>query len=503
MSISPLLLIVGAPLIGVIVLLFRVPSRLVALASASLMCGGALWATAVIAAGAQCRQGFDWLEAGGVRMTLGLGIDGFSLPFVLLTCIVALAAVLATPRNIQRPAEFYACLLLIAAGAAGSFLSTDLLFLYMFHELALVPTFLGIGIWGDGPRRVFVTFQTVIYLMAGSIVLLVGILGFLWIIRDASGGAVISTDLVALRELARAHAPALAAQSWIFGFLLVGFGTLVGLVPFHSWAPRAYAVAPAPIAMLHAGVLKKFGIYGLVRVGLAFLPQGAEAWRDWLLVMLLGNILIVGWATLRQKQLNDMLGYSSVMHMGYLFLGVAAATNLGLTGVVLLSVGHGLSIAGLFAASGLVLDRSGTLSMSHLGGIASRLPLLGFVFSVMGLASIGLPGLANFAGEISIFFGSWGAHGDWLWGPMPAMSWGVLAAVFGLILSAVYMLRAIKAVFHGPGGTVEIEVGPVPIGWKAAAFILMACLLVLGMAPAGLSGLASAGLTEWLGGAMP
>ena len=180
--------------------------------------------------------------------------------------------------------------------------------------------------------------------MAGSIVLLVGILGFLWIIRDASGGGDQHGPGRAART-ARAHARLLAAQSWIFGFLLVGFGTLVGLVPFHSWAPRAYAVAPAPIAMLHAGVLKKFGIYGLVRVGLAFLPQGAEAWRDWLLVMLLGNILIVGWATLRQKQLNDMLGYSSVMHMGYLFLGVAAATNLGLTGVVLLSVGHGL-IAG-------------------------------------------------------------------------------------------------------------------------------------------------------------
>lgn len=500
MSISPLLMIVGAPLLGVMVLLFRIPARPVALGCAGLMCVGTAWAAAGLSAGVQYRQAFDWLEAGGMRVTMGLGIDGFSLPFVALTCVVALAAVLATPKDIPRAAEFYACLLLIAAGVAGSFLSTDLLFLYMFHELALVPTFLGIGIWGDGPRRVFVTFQTVIYLMAGSIVLLVGILAFLWVLRQAAGGGIISTDLLALRDLSRAHAPALGAQRWVFGFLLVGFGTLVGLVPFHSWAPRAYAVAPAPIAMLHAGVLKKFGIYGLIRVGLAFLPEGALAWRDVLLVLLLGNILMIGWATIQQKQLNDMLGYSSVMHMGYLFLGVAAATNLSLTGVVLLSVGHGLSIAGLFAANGLVLERSGTLSMPQLGGIASRLPLLGFVFSVVGLASIGLPGFANFAGEISIFFGSWGAGGGWAWGPLPALSWGVVAAGFGLILSAVYMLRAIKAVFFGPGGIVEVEVAPIALGWKLAAFVLIACLLILGLAPGGMSSMASSGLTEWLGG---
>ncbi|HPA18936.1 MAG TPA: NADH-quinone oxidoreductase subunit M [Verrucomicrobiae bacterium] len=502
MSVSPLLVIIGAPLLGVLALLFRVPGRLVALGSTGLMCVGALWAAACMpaAGGMQYRQGFDWLEAGGIRVTMGLGVDGFSLPFVILTCVVALAAVLATPRNMPRAAEFYACLLLIAAGAAGSFLATDLVFLYIFHELALVPTFLGIGIWGDGPRRVFVTFQTVVYLMAGSMVLLAGILGLLWALRAASGVAVVSTDLVALRDLAAAHAPGMAAQRWVFGFLLIGFGTLVGLFPFHTWAPRAYAVAPAPIAMLHAGVLKKFGIYGLIRVGLAVLPSGADAWREWLLVLLLGNILVIGWAAVQQKQLNDMLGYSSVMHMGYLFLGVAAGTNLGLTGVALLSVGHGLSIAGLFAVSGMVLERSGTLAMGQLGGIASRLPTLGFAFSVLGLASIGLPGLANFAGEISILFGSWGAHGDLSWGPMPALSWGVVAAAFGLILSAVYMLRATKAVFFGPGGSVEVEAGPIPMAWRASVFILIGCLLVVGMAPAGLSMAASSGLAEWLGG---
>ncbi len=502
MSISPLFVIIGAPLLGVLALLFRVPARLVALGSTGLMCVGALWAAAGLPAdgGMYYRQGFDWLDAAGIRVTLGLGVDGFSLPFVMLTCVVALAAVMVTPRNMPRAAEFYACLLLIAAGAAGSFLATDLFFLYVFHELALVPTFLGIGIWGDGPRRVFVTFQTVIYLAAGSIVLLAGILGLLWILRDASGSAMVSTDLAALRDLAASHAPGAGAQRWVFGFLLAGFGILVGLFPFHTWAPRAYAVAPAPVAMLHAGVLKKFGVYGLIRVGLAVLPEGADAWRGWLLVMLLGNILVIGWATIGQKQLNDMLGYSSVMHMGYLFLGVAAGTNLGLTGVVLLSVGHGLSIAGLFAVSGMVLERSGTLSMGQLGGIASRLPTLGFAFAVLGLASVGLPGLANFAGEVSILFGSWGARSHWAWGPMPALSWGVVAAAFGLILSAVYMLRATQTVFFGAGGSVEVEVRPIPVAWRVAVFLLIGCLLAAGLAPAGLSAAASSGLAEWFGG---
>lgn len=505
MSFSPLLVIVGAPLLGVLALLFRVPARLVALGSVALMCLGSLCAAAALPAdgGMYFRQGFDWLEAGGIRVTLGLGVDGFSLPFVMLTSVVALAAVMVTPKDVPRAAEFYACLLLIAAGAAGSFLATDLFFLYVFHELALVPTFLAIGIWGDGPRRVFVTFQTVIYLAAGSIVLLAGILGLLWVLREASGGAVISTDLVALRDLAASRAPELGAQRWVFGFLLVGFGILVGLFPFHTWAPRAYAVAPAPVAMLHAGVLKKFGVYGLIRVGLAVLPEGAGLWRECLLLLLLGNILIIGWATIGQKQLNDMLGYSSVMHMGYLFLGVAAGTNLGLTGVVLLSVGHGLSIAGLFAVSGMVLERSGTLSIGQLGGVASRLPTLGFAFSVFGLASIGLPGLANFAGEVSILFGSWGARGDWVWGPLPALSWGVVAAAFGLILSAVYMLRATKAVFFGPGGHVEVEVAPIPVAWRVAVFLLIGCLLFAGLAPAGLSAAASSGLAGWFAGVAP
>ena len=181
---------------------------------------------------------------------------------------------------------------------------------------------------------------------------------------------------------------------------------LISLFPFHTWAPEAYASAPAPAAMLHAGVLKKFGLYGLLRIALPLLPEGAQHWNTLLIVLLLGNIIYVGLVTIAQKRLDWMLGYSSVMHMGYIFLGIASANLIGLNGAAILMFAHGISIALLFALAGEIRRRTGTLVFTDLGGLGKVMPFAGLAFGLATFASIGLPGFANFAAEVMIFFGA-------------------------------------------------------------------------------------------------
>lgn len=364
---------------------------------------------------------------------LAFGIDGVSLPLVLLTSIVALAAVGATPAHVRREREFFLCLNLIVLGAYGAFLSLDLFFLYVFHEVALIPTFLMIGIWGGHDRKAAAN-QMTIYLAAGSMVLLVGLLAFFFALPEG----VRTFDLRALADTATARTIAGGDQGWIYLLLLAGFGALVSLWPLHSWAPRGYAAAPAPAAMLHAGVLKKFGLYGLLRLAVPYLPEGMQSMSTLLLVLLMANILYIGWVTIAQKDLTLMLGYSSVMHMGFLFLGLLSLNLTGLTGLVLLMVAHGLSAALLFGTAAEIRERAGSTLFKDLGGFSTRVPVLAFLFIIGGLASIGVPGLGNFAGEVLIFFGAWKQHTPW-----------VMVALWGLVISAVYMLRAIRATCYG------------------------------------------------------
>src|SRR5439155_25748165 len=185
------------------------------------------------------------------------------------------------------------------------------------------------------------------------------------------------------------------AQRHIYFLLLIGFGILVSLFPFHTWAPEAYASAPAPAAMLHAGVLKKFGLYGLLRLAIPWLADGARHWTGLLMVLLLGNIIYIGLATIGQKRLDWMLGYSSVMHMGYIFLGIASANILGITGAAILMFAHGLSIALLFGLTGEIRKRVPSLDFDAMGGLAKAMPLAAFAFGLAVFSAIGLPGFAN------------------------------------------------------------------------------------------------------------
>jgi NADH-quinone oxidoreductase subunit M len=409
-------------------------------------------------------------------MKFSIGIDGLSSTLLLLTSIVGLAAVWVSPTVEEGENRYYACILLIAGGAAGAFASLDLFFFYAFHELALIPTFLMIGIWGTGNRQ-SAAWKITIYLSIGSIILLVGLIG-VYLLPPVPQR---TFDIVKLQQLASSGVFSGTGSKSIYLLLLLGFGILVSLFPFHTWAPQAYASAPVPVAMLHAGVLKKFGLYGLLRVALPLMPEAARHWAWLLLILLAGNILYVGLATIAQKQLDLTLGYSSVMHMGYIFLGIATYNIIGLNGAALLMLAHGLSIAALFAMCGEVRKQTGTLNYLDLGGLATNMPALSFVFGLATFASIGLPGFANFASELLVFFGAFKNST-----PGAALNEfqvvGVIA-LWGVVISAVYMLRAYRAIFMGEPQARWQGVRDIPGKIRWAVVLLIAALLVVGLAP--------------------
>ncbi|HRQ90143.1 MAG TPA: NADH-quinone oxidoreductase subunit M [Bacteroidia bacterium] len=412
------------------------------------------------------------------KLSLAFGLDGISLVLVLLSAIVLLSAVLVAPcaAEIKGSARlYYLSLLLIGGGALGAFCSTDLFFLYAFHELALIPTFLMIGIFGHGSDRVRTAWTITIYLGVGSLVLLAGLLLAVW----GLGGT--TFDVAELVAAARTSAIDATTQGWVFLLLLIGFGILVSLFPFHSWAAPAYAEAPTPVTMLHAGVLKKFGLYGLIRIALPLAPAGAEKWLNLLLILLLGNILYIGLVTIAQKKLDRMLGYSSVMHMGYIFLGIAAGNVVGISGAVLLMFAHGLSIALLFGMAGWMRERFGDLDFWKFGGLAKSLPRLGLLFGFAAFASIGLPGFANFAAEVAVFFGAFAGSAD-----EPVMTWirwATVGALWGVVISAVYMLRAYRGIFMGPKPE-KLET-PADLAWgdRIPLLILLVALIAVGFVP--------------------
>ena len=335
------------------------------------------------------------------KIGFNVGADGMSLIMVLLTSLVTLAAVLMKPVKAGGEALYYSSSLLIAAGAMGAFVATDLFFFYAFHELALIPTFLMIGMRGTGDNR-DAAWKITIYLGLGSLVLLAGLAA---LVINASGTGITTFDMAELRQLAPKIAP--ATQEPIYLTILLGFGVLISLFPFHSWAAPAYASAPAPTAMLHAGVLKKFGLYGIIRVALPMMPEAAQSWMQILAWLCLGNIIWCGFTAMRQRDLNLLVGNSSVAHMGFIFLGIASLNLIGVTGAVLVMIAHGFLAALTFGLSGYIYNQTGTLEMSELGGLAKKLRFIGVAFVMAAMAGCGLPGFLNFVGEVSVFFGAW------------------------------------------------------------------------------------------------
>ena len=408
---------------------------------------------------------------------LKLGLNGIALPLFILAGVVGFAAGLYAIRSGAERLKLYLMLLLVMqAGLMGVFASVDVFFFYFFHELALIPTFIMVGLWG-GRDRSYAAMAMTVYLTLGAMLSLLGLIA----IYSHSGAA--RFDFITLRAELAAHPLAVTAQKHAFGFLMFGFGILVSLWPFHSWAPLGYGAAPSSTAMLHAGVLKKFGLYGLIQLALPFLPAGAAIWSHTLATLaVFGNVLVIGLITIAQRDLKQMVGYSSVMHMGYAFLGVAAGSAMGVGGVVLLMVAHGLSVALMFQLTTCVHHRTQTFALDEMGGLAQRTPVLAAFFVAATFAGIGLPGFANFWGELLIFTALW-QYSHLL----------TALAVLGVIISAIYGLRAVARIFFGtPSAALERvteRTPPADLSWgeRWPALILLAALLFLGVWPRSLT----------------
>ncbi|HKB57777.1 MAG TPA: NADH-quinone oxidoreductase subunit M [Lacunisphaera sp.] len=476
-------LAIATPLVAALIIGLGLPKRFsikLAAVAFTLPALIALWLWAKFPAeGAQHYQFLSTMDTGlsGFGLSLKLGLNGIALPMFLLAAIVGLAAGLYALRSQAERLKLYLMLLLVMhGGLLGVFASVDVFFFYFFHELALIPTFIMVGIWG-GRDRNYAAMKLTIYLTAGAMLSLTGLIA----IYVKSGAN--SFDLITLRETLAADPLRVTTQKYIFGLLMFGFGILVSLWPLHTWAPLGYGAAPSSTAMLHAGVLKKFGLYGLIQIALPLLPEGAAQWA-WKLALLagFGNVLVVGFITMAQRDLKQMLGYSSVMHMGYCFLGIACLSTIGSGGAVLLMVAHGLSVALLFLLATSVHHRTHTFDLAEMGGLAQKTPVLAALFVAGTMASIGLPGFANFWGELTVFVALW------------KFSPGITAvAVAGVVISAIYGLRAAARVFFGPPSEtlqrVMAEHPPADLDWRERlpALILLAALILFGFYPRALS----------------
>jgi NADH-quinone oxidoreductase subunit M len=412
------------------------------------------------------------LEALGIALKFGL--NGISLPLFVMAAVVGLAAGLfALQSNAERLHLYLLLLLTMHGGLLGMFAVWDVFFFYFFHELALIPTFILVGIWG-GRDRTYAAMKMTIYLTLGAMLSLAGLIA----IYVASGAD--TFDLVVLRAVLANEPIGVSSQVIIFGLLFYGFGILVSLWPFHTWAPLGYGAAPTSAAMLHAGVLKKFGLYGLVQIALPLVPEGAQGWAHTLAWLALGNIIVVGLITLAQRDLKQMIGYGSVMHVGYGFMGVACLSLLGAGGVVLFMVAHGLTVSLLFLLATCVHHRAGTFDMEEIGGLVQKAPVLAAFFLTAMLASIGLPGpgLLNFWGELTIFMAVYD-HAQWMVAP----------AALGVVISAIYGLRAVGRVFYGqPTETFKRHAAQheiVDLRWseRIPALLLLVTLIALGVWP--------------------
>ena len=419
-----------------------------------------------------------WIGVESLGVGLKLGLNGISLPLFVMAAVVGLAAgwrALAT-KDAKMPTLYYATLLFIETGLLGLFASVDVFAFYIFHEFALIPTFIAILVWG-GCARKNAAITMAVYLTLGAMISLAGLIAF-YVNLDAG----VPFDFIAIKNALVSFDA--GTQSTLFALLLFGFGILVSLFPFHSWAPDTYSAAPTPVSMLHAGVLKKFGLYGLIQLGAAFLPLGLAGWSNWILALALGNVLVIGLITMVQRDLKHMVSYSSVAHMGPIFLGIAAfafsgGEVTGLGAAVMMMFAHGLSVALMFHLTQSVADRTGTLDMPSMGGLASRAPVLAGFFVAATMASVGLPGFANFWGELSIFVSLASLRPFWL----------VALVVASIVISAIYGLRAVARVFYGKPNAETLPpekfdaIRDITPAERVPALLLFAALVAVGFVP--------------------
>jgi NADH-quinone oxidoreductase subunit M len=429
-------IIIFLPLLGAIVIAALPASRAALIRLVALVCSAAVFLLSVVlyltfnasAPELQAVEKADWVSLPSVGVSYFVGVDGLNLPMIVLTTLLTMMAVLASWHVEVRPKAYFLLLLLLETGVSGVFAAMDLFLFFLFWEVELIPMYLLIGIWG-GPRREYAATKFVIYTLAGSALMLVGIFALYFYAQPHTFDV---TQLAAQKY-------SLDFAAVVFLFLFAGFAVKLPVFPFHTWLPDAHVQAPTAVSVLLAGVLLKMGGYGMLRVLVGILPEAARYWAPLLAVLAVISVLYGACVSMVQRDLKSMVAYSSVSHMGYVLLGVAALTPISLNGAAIQLFTHGCITGLLFLLVGNLYDKAHTRMIPDFGGIASKMPVLAAIFVMAGLASLGLPSMSGFVAEFTVFIGSYAT--------LPAQT---ILAASAIVITAGYILWMVKRVFFGP-----------------------------------------------------
>ncbi len=417
-------------------------------------------------AGYQFVNHTTWLDSHltDFKLQYAVGLDGLSLPMLMLTSFLGLVAVLISWKIELRSREYYAWLLVLETSLLGVFSALDFVLFFLFWEIELVPMYFLISIWGSG-NRVYSAWKYVLYTFFGSAFMLVGILTL--------GFAAGTFDIRELAHTGAIHGAILPAWA-IFGLIITAFLIKLPAVPVHTWLPDAHTDAPTAVSVILAGVLLKMGGYGILRMNFTIMPDVAKDASLWLAIVAATSVLYGAIMTLIQKDLKRLIAYSSVSHMGYVLLGASAIATVGLQGASMQMFTHGLITGMLFVLVGMVYDRAHTRDIDALSGLAHRMPFLATMMLIAGLASLGLPALAGFVSEVTVFLGTFDKH--------EALT---IAGVIGIVFAAGYILWTIQRVFWGPPDPRWAELTDATAWWERGPLLAMtAVILAVGVYPA-------------------
>ncbi len=407
-------------------------------------------------------QQYNWFPSW--HISFHLGVDGISIAMILLTAFVVLAGVLVSWNVTKMTKEFYFLLILLSLGAYGFFISLDLFILFFFLEIAVIPKYLLIGIWGSDKKQ-YSANKLALMLMGGSALVLVGLLGVYYSTAERTFDILMLSDIQISPE----------AQEICFPLLFTGFGVFTAMFPLHTWVPDGHSSAPTAGSMFLAGISMKLGGYGCLRV-VMLMPQAAREYSTIIIVLSTIAILYGAFATMMQKDLKYMNAYSSVSHCGFVLLGIGMLTKTSMTGSVMQMVSHGLMTALFFAVIGMIYERTHTRQVNEMGGLLKVMPFISTVLFIVGLCSLGLPGLSGFVAEMTVFMGSWE-------NPDPLRRIATIAACLSIVVTAVYILRAIGQTAMGPLKEGYQNLTDAKWNEKLAAIILIAGIIAIGIAP--------------------
>ncbi len=415
-----------------------------------------------------------WYESFNIQ--LKFGVDGISVAMILLTSVVTFAGIFVSWQVDYLTKEFFISLILLATGVFGFFISLDLFTMFLFYEVAVIPMYLLIGIWGTGPKE-YSAMKLTLMLMGGSALLLVGLLGIYF--NSAPEGGKLTFDLT---EIAKTGIP-VPAQMFFFPFTFIGFGILGALFPFHTWSPDGHASAPTAVSMLHAGVLMKLGGYGCFRVAMYLMPEAAHS-LAWIFIILTTISVVYGaFGAIWQKDLKYINAYSSVSHCGLVLFALLMMNETATTGAFLQMISHGLMTALFFALIGMIYGRTHTRMINEMGGLMKVIPFLSVLYVIAGLASLGLPSLSGFVAEMTIFVGSF-QHTDTF------HRVATLIACSSIVITAVYILRVVGVLLLGPlKNDHYLELKDAQWFEKLGGLTLLVSIAAIGMAPLWLSNL--------------